>query len=453
MGALARRSSSWAEARGTDRELAGFLAGSAGVESLKPRAFSHLILIAVVAFFATFVVWAHFATLDEVTRGEGKVIPSTQIQVIQNLEGGIVAATLVHEGEIVEKDQPLMRIDNVRAASDYGEKRSRYLAVLASIARLNAEIDDGPIRFPPEVMAEARNLADSETQLFNSRQTALQDQLDILKQQATQREQELKELESKIQITQRSLKLANDQLDISQPLAAQRIVPKTEMLQLERQVNDLQGQLDQANLTVPRAQAALREANERIASAYSSFRADALKELNDRNGELAGLKEAMAAGQDRVRRTEVRSPVRGTIKQIKINTIGGVVQPGQDLMEIVPLDDTLLIDARVRPADIAFIRPGQAATVKITAYDYSIYGGLDGKVEDISADTITNEKGESFYRVRVRTDRNHLGTPQKPLAIIPGMTAQIDVLTGHKTVLDYILKPILKARDEALKER
>ena len=225
------------------------------------------------------------------------------------------------------------------------------------------------------------------------------------------------------------------------------------MLQLERQVNDLQGQLDQANLTVPRAQAALREANERIASAYSSFRADALKELNDRNGELAGLKEAMAAGQDRVRRTEVRSPVRGTIKQIKINTIGGVVQPGQDLMEIVPLDDTLLIDARVRPADIAFIRPGQAATVKITAYDYSIYGGLDGKVEDISADTITNEKGESFYRVRVRTDRNHLGTPQKPLAIIPGMTAQIDVLTGHKTVLDYILKPILKARDEALKER
>ena len=249
------------------------------------------------------------------------------------------------------------------------------------------------------------------------------------------------------------MQLANEQLDISKPLAVQRIVPKTEMLQLERQVNDLQGQLDQAKLNVPRAEAALEEAHERIASTYSTFRADALKDLNDRRAELAGLKEAVAAGQDRVRRTEVRSPVRGTIKQINVNTIGGVIQPGQNLMEIVPLDDTLLIEARVRPADIAFIHPGQQATVKITAYDYSIYGGLDGKVEDISADTITNDKGESFYRVRVRTDRNHLGTDKKPLAIIPGMTAQIDVLTGHKTVLDYILKPILKARDEALKER
>ncbi len=453
MGALVRRSSSWAAARGTDRELAGFLTGAAGAENLRPRGLSHVILIAVVLFFGAFIVWAHLATLDEVTRGEGKVIPSTQVQVIQNLEGGIVAAMLVHEGEVVEKGQPLMRIDNIRAESDYRQQRARYLADLAAVARLNAEVDDTAVTFPPEVLTEAKGLADSEMQLFQSRQAALQDQLDILKQQATQREQDLKELQSKIDITQRSLQLANEQLEISKPLAVQRIVPKTEMLQLERQVNDLQGQLDQAKLNVPRAEAALEEAHERIASTYSTFRADALKDLNDRRAELAGLKEAVAAGQDRVRRTEVRSPVRGTIKQINVNTIGGVIQPGQNLMEIVPLDDTLLIEARVRPADIAFIHPGQQATVKITAYDYSIYGGLDGKVEDISADTITNDKGESFYRVRVRTDRNHLGTDKKPLAIIPGMTAQIDVLTGHKTVLDYILKPILKARDEALKER
>jgi adhesin transport system membrane fusion protein len=453
MGALVRRSSSWAEARRTDRELAGFLTGAAGAESLRPRALSHIILIAVVAFFTAFVVWARYATLDEVTRGEGKVIPSTQVQVIQNLEGGIVAALLVHEGEVVEKDQPLMRIENVRAESDYKQQRARYLAVEAAIARLDAEIDDTAIHFPPEVLAEAKGLADSEMQLFTSREAALQDQLAILKQQSTQRQQDVKELQSKIEITQRSLQLAKEQLQISQPLAAQHIVPKTEMLQLERQVNDLQGQLDQAQLTVPRAQAALQEASERIASAYSSFRAEALKDLNDRRAERAGLKEALAAGRDRVRRTEVLSPVRGTIKQIKVTTIGGVIQPGQDLMEIVPLDDTLLIEARVRPADIAFIHPGQPANVKITAYDYSIYGGLDGKVEDISADTIANEKGESFYRVRVRTVRNHLGTDKKPLAIIPGMTAQIDILTGHKSVLDYILKPILKAREEALKER
>ena len=230
-------------------------------------------------------------------------------------------------------------------------------------------------------------------------------------------------------------------------------MPKGDLLRLRRQVNDLQGELEQGRLAVPRAESALGEAGKRIEKAFSTFRAEAQRDLNAHEAEIAGLKEVVFAGEDRVRRTEVRSPVRGTIKTLKIGTIGGVVQPGADLVEIVPLEDTLLVEAQVRPADIAFLAPGLPAMVKITAYDFSIYGGLKGVVEDISADTIVNERDESFYRVRVRTDRNYLGAEGQPLRIIPGMTAQVDVLTGEKTVLDYLLKPILRARSRALTER
>ena len=266
-----------------------------------------------------------------------------------------------------------------------------------------------------------------------------------------QRQQELTELQTRQAQLERSYKLAAQELELMQSVGAG--VPKGDRLRLERQVNDLQGDLEQGRLAVPRAQTALREAGQKIANAYSTFRAEAQRDLNAHEAELAGLKEVVLAGEDRVRRTEVRSPVHGTVKTLKVTTIGGVVQPGADLVELVPLEDTLLVEAQVRPADIAFISPGQAAMVKLTAYDYSIYGGLEGAVEDISADTIKNERGESFYRVRVRTDRNFLGSEARPLRIIPGMTAQVSILTGRKTVLDYLLKPLLKARHEAMTER
>jgi adhesin transport system membrane fusion protein len=224
-------------------------------------------------------------------------------------------------------------------------------------------------------------------------------------------------------------------------------------IKLQREVNDLRGAVESTRASIVRVRAAIREANQKVERAYSNFRSQAQEELTQKAAELAGIREIVLAGADRVRRTEVRAPLRGTIKQIKINTIGGVVQPGQDILEIVPLEDTLLLEAHIRPSDIAFIRPGLPATIKITAYDYSIYGGLKGEVEDISADTITNERGESFYRVRVRTHKNHIGSDEHPLVIIPGMTAEIDVLTGRKTVLHYLMKPLIKAKDRALTER
>lgn len=427
--------------------------GGIDPEELRPRIFSHILLVAIGVFFIVFLTWASWAELEEVTRGDGRVIPSRQTQVIQNLEGGIVADIMVREGQIVDENQVIMRIDNVRAASDYREQKARYFGILAGIARLEAEVSESAIDFPAEVLSEAPEIAQSETALFNSRQEEVQAELEILQSQATQREQELAELRTRLNQFDRSYQLAVEEFKVNEPLAKQGLVPRVQFLQLQREVNDLKGQLEQTRLAVPRAETALRESNQRIGSAYSIFRSEALRELNLLKTELAGIKETIIAGEDQVRRTEVRSPVKGTVKQINFSTIGGVIQPGEDLMEIVPLEDTLLIEANVRPADIAFLRPGLTASVKITAYDFAIYGGLDGEVETISADTIVDEQGESFYRIRVRTEQNFLGDEVEPLAIIPGMTAQVDVITGEKSVLDYLLKPILKARDNALRER
>jgi adhesin transport system membrane fusion protein len=438
---------------GRDPDLAEFMRAAAAADHLRPRGLGHVLLLGVTAFFVVFLLWADWAELEEVTRGEGRVIPSRQVQIVQNLEGGIVAAILAREGDIVEDGQVVMRIDNVRAASDYREKKARYLALLAATARLQAELGEAAIGFPPEVLAEARDMAASEQALHASRQARLQNELGILRRQAEQREQELREVKTRLGQLERSYALVSEELRINEPLAKQRVVARSDFLKLQREVNDLKGELEQTRLAVPRVETAVREAQQRTESALSTFRADAQRELGVALAELAGLREIIVAGEDRVRRTEVRSPVRGTVKQLKVTTIGGVVQPGADLVEIVPLEDTLLIEAQVRPADIAFLRPGLPATVKITAYDFAIFGGLEGVVEDISADSIKDDKGESFYRVRVRTEESRLGKADKPLPIIPGMTAQVDVLTGHRTVLQYLLKPLNRARDRALTER
>jgi adhesin transport system membrane fusion protein len=428
-------------------------AGGYTVEDLRPKRLSHLFLFVIVAFFVIFFAWASWATLEEVTRGEGRVIPSRQTQIVQNLEGGIVAEILVGEGEVVDEGQVLMRIDNVRAASDYRERRARYFALVAGLARLEAEVSGGEPVFPDEVKVAAPAIVAAETSLFDSRRQALGDEIDILERQREQREQELAELKQRERQFAESLRLARGELEILAPLAERRVVSQSEHLQLQRQVNDLSGQLEQTRMAIPRVESAEQETLDRIDNARSRFRSEAFRKMSTLQSELNGITEVIAAGEDRVRRTEVRSPVRGTIKELKFNTIGGVIQPGDPIVEITPLDDTLLVEARVRPADIAFLRPDLPAMVKITAYHFSIFGGLEGRVEQISADTITDERGESFYRVRVRTDETSLGTPDKPLEIIPGMTAQIDVITGEKTVLAYLMKPILKARDEALRER
>ena len=418
-----------------------------------PRPVAILLLFGVILFFAAAITWAWWAEIDEVTRGQGTVIPSSQVQVIQNLEGGILKEILVREGDIVEAGQILLRIDDTGFAASLGEQQAAYYSLMGQMARLTAEAEGGALEFPPELMAEARQLAVNERKLFNARRADLKSQLGILRQQVDQRRQELTELRGQLKQNRSSLVLLEEELQMTEPLVRNGVVPKINLLRLRREVNDLEGVIQSTILALPRAKSAVQEATRRIEERYLNSRSEALRELNAIKAEFAQVEQSILAARDRVVRTDLRSPVRGIVKQLNISTIGGVVMPGMNLMEVVPLDDTLLVEARILPADVAFLKPGQEATVKLTAYDFAIYGGLPATLERISADTILDERGDSYYQIIVRTDKSELVHQGKVLPIIPGMVASVDILTGRKTVLDYLLKPILKARDRALTER
>lgn len=415
--------------------------------------FASILTIFTLLAVIVFGVWAHYAVLDEVTRGHGRVVPSSKTQVIQNLEGGILAEIRVREGDIVERGDILVRIDNTAAQANYRDLRTQRYTLLATVARLEAEQEGRDIELPPEVLDNAPEVAADQTALFNARRRQLEAQTSVLQAQASQRKQEIAEMASKRKQLERSLQLARDELAITQPLVRNGVLPRIELIRIERQVADLEGELATTKLTIPRLRTAAEEAEQRVQEVVLSHRSEVSNELNETRLELNSVEETLFAGQDRVTRTEVRSPVRGTVKQIKQNTVGGVIRPGEDIIEIVPLDDSLLVEAEIRPRDIAFLRPGQESMIKIAAYDFSIYGGLKAKLENISADTIRNDEGESFYRVYLRTEKNSLTHQGQELPIIPGMTATVEILTGKKSVLDYILKPILKARDQALRER
>ena len=379
---------------------------------LKNTPVANLIILVIVLFFVVALIWAKYAIIDENTMAEGKVIPSSQIKYIQNLEGGIIEEIPVSEGQTVEKGQVIAQLDDVQFSQAYREKKARYYSIIADMARLEAQaIHADTIRFPDEVMEHSADVVKREIELFKASREALS---------------------SSVATLQRSYEFARQELEMTRPLVDKGVASQVELLRLERQVNELKGSVAEKNKV---------------------YEEQANQALLQRKTELAEVTESLVSLRDRMLRTKITSPVRGIIKNIHISTIGGVVKPGMPIMEIVPLEDTLLIEARVRPNDIAFIHPGQKATVQISAYDFSLYGGLDGKLEFISPDTIADDQGNSFYEIRVRTDKNFLGNEKKPLEIIPGMTAIVQIQTGNKSILDYLLKPILKAKMYALTER
>jgi adhesin transport system membrane fusion protein len=392
------------------------------------------------------LIWAKFAVLEEVTTGEGKAIPSSKVQVIQNLEGGIVTEIFVREGQVVNKGDVLLRLDATRFISNKGETEADRLALLARVERLSAEAEGRPLALADELVKEAPQLVEDEMALYRSRQQRLESEQNTLKEQLRQKTQELAEFRAKAQQYRSSLGLVQQELSMSQPLVAAGAISEVEILRLRRSAVEMRGSLEATNLAIPRAESAMQEIESKLNESTLTFRTEALKELNEVRTELKKITSTSVAIQDRVSRTTVNSPVYGVIKLLKVNTIGGVVQPGDPMVEVVPLEDNLLIEARIRPQDVAFLHPGQKAMVKFTAYDYTIYGGLKAKLELISADTITDEEGNSFYLIQVRTDKSHLGNDDHPLLIIPGMVATVDIVTGEKSVLDYLLKPVLKAR-------
>lgn len=416
--------------------------------------FAYLLSLTIALLMVVFVLWAHFTVLDEVTRGMAQIIPSQRVQVIQNLEGGILQELFVQENQIVGKGDLLARIDNQVAASQYRDAASKAFENEVAIVRLEAEAAGlDKLDIPKELKAVDPQIVNDQVSIFQARQRQLQAELNVLEAQLVQRRQEIEEMQSRQAQLEKSLELAIEQRNIAKPLVDQGVYARTDYLAVERDIAKLRGDIDALRLGQPRVRAAANEAQKRIAQRKAEFQTTAVDELNRRRVELKSLREMMAAGEDRVTRTDVRSPVRGTVKQLKLTTLGGVVRPGEPIMEIVPLDDTLLVEAKIRPADIAFLHPGQKAMIKITAYDFAIFGGMEGVVEAISADTIQEETGENFYKVKLRTKSGSLSYHGENLPIIPGMTASVDILTGKKSVLDFLLKPLLKMKQNALRER
>lgn len=417
-----------------------------------PRGGRSLIWLTLILFICA-IYWASISEVEEVTRGMGKVIPSSQIQIIQNLEGGILAETYVNIGDIVEKGQLLMRLDEKRFSAPYKEYRLKYLALIARAARLTAETEITEMILPAELEQENTAIAAREWQLYNSRKEELATTIEILEEQAKQRRQDIAELEEKLTEVTRTYQLLKREIELTEPLVGQGAVSEVELLRLQREASTMLGDIAATKLAIPRVRSQLQEALKEIKEEQLQFSNSAKKELNEVQAELDALSATSVALADRLERTSIRSPVYGTVKQVLVNTVGGVIQPGMDLIEIVPLEDTLLVEAQIKPSDIAFLRPKQKATVKFTAYDFTIYGRLEAQLEYISADSVIDEKGNAYYQVNVRTNQNYLMGKEGKMPIIPGMVATVDILTGKKTILSYLLKPILKAKQTALRER
>ncbi len=402
-------------------------------------------------FITVALLWSALATIDEVARGEGKVVPTSQIQHLQSLDGGVVSKILVKEGDIVDRGQLLLQVDNTRFVSSLNENQSQSLSLQAKAARLRALSDGKPFEMPAQVTQQAPDIANQEMDLYRSKQMELDANVSIARQQLSQRTQELNEARARRDQAAQGLELTQQELNVTRPLLKSGAVSEVDILRLERDVSRYRGERDMANAQIPKIQSAIAEATRKIQEVELNFRNQASTELSETMGKLGTLGAGSTALQDKVRLSEVRSPVRGEVKRLLVNTVGGVVQPGRDIMEIVPLDDTLLIETKISPRDIAFLRPGQDVFVRFTAYDSTIYGGLKGVLDQIGADSITDEKGNTFYVVKVKTDSAHLS--EKKLPIKPGMVAEVDIITGHKSVLNYLLKPVLRAKAQALSER
>ncbi len=435
----------------------------------RPRFGARALSVTVAVMFACLLVWAAFAEIDEVTHAEGQVVGSQRTQTIQNLEGGILRGVLVREGQIVEKGDVLAQLDNELAESSFRDAVSKAVENSLALVRLEAELQGTEPVFPEDLEAwlsrnlrrsvdrktlmRARQLVLDQENAYRSRQHLLESEISVLEAQYEQRRREVEEQEAHKAHLEHSLALAGRQRDTAGALLQRNNFSRLEFLSLEQKVVELRGQVSVLSASIPKAQAAAEESRQRIASRRAEQNASITEEIRKRRLELNSLRETLSAGGDRVTRTELRTPVRGTVKQIHINTLGGVVKPGEPIMDIVPLDDTLLVEARVSPKDVAFLRPEQDVMVKVSAYDFSIYGGLEGKLESISADTIEDRKGDYYYLVKVRTQKTAITHNDTVLPIIPGMVVVADILIGKKTVLDYLLKPILKAKQNALRER
>lgn len=420
---------------------------------LKPSATSNLMLISVTALVVILLGWMSFSNIDEMTHGEGQVVPSSEIQIVQSLEGGVLKELMVSEGEIVKKGQVLLKISDVASASEERGTEARQESLQLKKARLEAEASGKEFVIPEGLLEKVPDIVRNEEALYQSRQKELESAKAILNERISGAESQLSELGAKISRLSESKKLTEQELAITRKMVEQRAVPKLDEIRLSRELNEISGQINEAAEERQGLQSELRSAQKERDDQENKFKSQALGELNETQTQLSQLGESLTAIGDRVDRSELKSPVDGVVNKIMLKTIGGVVEPAMKLVEIVPMNDKLKIIARVPPSDIAFLHPDQPVKVKVSAYDSQRYGSLDGKLVRIGANSVTDSKGNVFFEIEVRTDKNHLGTVEHPLPITPGMVAQTEIITGKRSILEYLVKPVLRAKDRALTER
>ncbi|MGB5602439.1 MAG: HlyD family type I secretion periplasmic adaptor subunit [Gammaproteobacteria bacterium] len=439
------------ESKYSDMDIAYMQSLQAAVVQRSPK-YLVLTVSIVTIFVLVAIIWMGWAEIDVVVRGSGKVIPARQVQVIQSLEGGIVSEILVKEGDQVESNQPVIKISDIAFSSSFEENRLLYFELLAKSARLKPESHGGEFEHNEKVAAVFPELLESEKSLFESNRSQLTETLSIYEEQITQQRSALEEALSKQRQLRRQLELLQQELKIKKPLVERRIISEVDYLQVQQREAEAEGELEGVNLSIPRIQSTVEEARNKLEQARLEFRNKAKLELNEVMAELSRIAENQTALEDRVSRTTIRSPVKGVVQRLYANTIGGVIAPGGEIMEIVPREDALLIEVRIKPADIAYINVGQEARLKFTAYDFAIHGSLKGIVNFVSADTVTDEEGVSYYVARVRPEKPYLGIKSNPMQIKVGMASETDIITDKKTILEYLLKPIHRGLERALKE-
>jgi membrane fusion protein, adhesin transport system len=409
------------------------------MDRIKPSVAANILLVAIVGFVLLFALWAAFAELDQVTRGTGRVIPSKQLQVVQNLEGGIVRDIAVSVGQSVKQGDVLLRMDSTQLGADFAKGQAGYNALVAKITRLQAESSFGAPRFPSALAQAAPDIVSAELTLFSARQSELGANLSVA-------QSHLQQAQVQAQAAAQGAHMAAQEVTMIAPLVEKGIEPRIELIRAQGRAQETASQTQAAN-------SAVRQATSEVQAVRERHRSRAVEELAAAKAELSGQGRALPALQDRVTRTDVKAPISGTVNRVLIATVGGVVRPGEPLVEIVPKDDSLVVEAQIKPSDVAFLSPGQKAMVKITAFNYSTYGGLEGVLEYISPDAVKEDRtGETHYLVRVRTKSSVLQTKQGPRPITAGMVAEVDVMNGKRSVLDYILSPVKNVSNRALQE-
>lgn len=420
---------------------------------LTPNRAADLFLYTICGLVALFFVWAALSKVDEISRGAGQVVPSINAQIVQSLEGGIVQDLLVKEGDLVKKGQVLMKLRDISFASEERGATAKLLSLQARKARLEAEANGTPFVLPPEISAKAPKIADTEAQLYRSRQEEYENALMMIENKNQSVASQVQEINAQMGRDGQNIGLLQKEIGITERLVAQKAVPQLELIRLQRELNDAQGSLRAARERKTGLEAELKSAAKEKKDQADKFRSQALGELNVTQTELTGLEESLKNIGDKVDRAEIRSPVDGIVNNIAITTVGGVVEPAQRLAEIIPAGDDLKITARVTPNDIAFLKLGQKARVRITAYDSQRYGMLEGELIRIGANSIQAEEDKVYFEIEVRTTKNYLGAAENPLPITSGMVAEVDVITGKKSILEYLLRPVLRLKDRALTER